>query len=134
MQQIFKTLMLAKVVIDYENHSSTEQLLQRNKEINLENSQLRPRSVHTYVIQMNKFANTIKAKMKLQKHVKNTKHQANHRDKNSDIANKRKKIEAVLNWNQVADTVKIFIKLLQKRLTGQALIQETRLHKNKVLT
>ena len=82
--------MLAKVVIDYENHSNTEQLLQRNKEINLENSQLRPWSVHTYVIQMNKFANTIKAKMKLQKHVKNTRHQANHRDKNSDIANKRK--------------------------------------------
>jgi len=43
----FETLMLAKVVIDYENHGTTEWLLHRNK--SKWNSQVIPRSVHTDV-------------------------------------------------------------------------------------
>ena len=56
----FETLMLAKVVIDYDNHGTTEWLLHRNK--SKWNSQVIPWLVHTNVNETKKLANTIKAK------------------------------------------------------------------------
>ena len=47
-------------------HSTHNRVATAEKKIKLQNSQVSPQLVHTYINQTKKFANTIKARMKLQ--------------------------------------------------------------------